>query len=316
MKKSLFLSLLLIGGIALAGCQKSDWEQEVSESKYPVAEQVCVDNGWEVTVDEEGADICLLGWRAIYLADMEENPENSNEWGVTSLELGDLINIMENNFPKAYTFTKYNMATNESEGEGRHVYTLDELGFLTPEYSNIVDREVTSSGIEDGMIYTMVKATLDDGKQIDVLYIVDPVTFNFVAANIEDGDITTNYQFTYFVESLTYADLEEIAKSYFPASSTYTITDLATEETTEKENLYHEDTPHNLVNITPDFAPIKEQTLLSSAIEDGMIYTNFDVVYDNGTTGNVLYINNPESLLFVAATVESEGISVNYQFSY
>ena len=232
------------------------------------------------------------------------------------MDLEGLINIMENNFPKAYTFTKYNMATNKSEGEGTHVYTLDELGFLTPEYSNIVDREVTSSGIEDDMIYTMVKATLDDGKQIDVLYIVDPVTFNFVAANIEDGDITTNYQFTYFVESLTYADLEEIAKSYFPASSTYTITDLATEETTEKENLYHEDTPHNLVNITPDFAPIKEQTLLSSAIEDGMIYTNFDVVYDNGTTGNVLYINNPESLLFVAATVESEGMSVNYQFEY
>ena len=316
MKKSLFLSLLLIGGIALAGCQKSDWEPEVSESKYPVAEQVCVDNGWVVTVDEEGADICLLGERAIYLADMEENPENSNESGKTSLELGDLINIMENNFPKAYTFTKYNMATNESEGEGTHVYTLDELGFLTPEYSNIVDREVISSGIEDDMIYTLVKATLDDGKQIDVLYIVDPITFNFVAANIEDGDIITNYQFTYFVESLTYADLEEIAKSYFPASSTYTITDLATEETTEKENLYHEDTPHNLVNITPDFAPIKEQTLLSSAIEDGMIYTNFDVVYDNGTTGNVLYINNPESLLFVAATVESEGMSVNYQFAY
>jgi hypothetical protein len=47
-----------------------------------------------------------------------------------------------------------------------------------------------------------------------------------------------------------------------------------------------------------------------------MIYTNFDVVYDNGTTGNVLYINDPVTLNFVAATVESEGMSVNYQFSY
>ena len=238
------------------------------------------------------------------------------ETAKTSLDLGELINIMENNFPKAYDYSVFNMTDNLIGEEGRHVYTLDELGFLTPEYSNIVDREITSSGIEDGMIYTMVKATLDDGKQIDVLYIVDPVTFNFVAASVEDGDITTNYQFTYFVESLTYEDLEEIAKSYFPTSSTYTVTDLATEETTEKENLYHEDTPHNLVNITPDFAPIKEQKLLSSGIEDGMIYTNFDVVYDNGTTGNVLYINNPESLLFVAATVESEGMSVNYQFAY
>ena len=315
MKKSLFLSLLLIGGIALTWCQKSDWEPEASESKYPVAEQVCLDNGWEVTVDEEGKDICLLWGRAIYLADMEENPEDSNEPAVTSLSLEELMNIMENNFPKAYDYSITNISTNENK-KWTHVYTSDELGFLTPEYSNIVDREITSSGIEDDMIYTLVKATLDDGKQIDVLYIVDPVTFKFVAANIEDGDVMTNYQFTYFVESLTYEDLEEIAKSYFPASSTYTITDLATEETTNKENLYHEDTPHNLVNITPDFAPIKEQTLLSSAIEDGMIYTNFDVVYDNGTTGNVLYINNPETLNFVAATVESEGMSVNYQFAY
>ena len=203
------------------------------------------------------------------------------------------------------------------QGSGRHVYNRMELGYLTPEYSNITDREVTSSGIEDGMIYTTVKATLDDGKQIDILYIVNPETLDFVAASIEDGDITTNYQFSYDnIESLTYEDLEGIAEMNFPTSSTYTVVDLATEETTNKENLYHEDTPHNLVNITPDFAPIKEQTLLSSAIEDGMIYTNFDVTFDNDTTGNVLYINDPETLNFVAATVENEGMSVNYQFAY
>ena len=72
-----------------------------------------------------------------------------------------------------------------------------ELGYLTPENTKMIDREVTSSGIEDGMIYTMVKATLDDERQIDVLYIVNPETLDFVAANIEDGDITTNYQFSY-----------------------------------------------------------------------------------------------------------------------
>ena len=279
MKKSLFLWLLLIGSITLVWCQKSDWEQKVSQ--YPVAEQVCLDNGWEVTVDEEWKDICLLGGRAIYLADMEEHPEDvSAEWAKTSLDLGELIGLIENHFPKSYTFTKFNMTTNESEGSGKHIYNRMELGYLTPEYSNITDREVTSSGIED-------------------------------------GDITTNYQFSYDnIESLTYEDLEGIAEMNFPTSSTYTIVDLATEETTNKENLYHEDTPHNLVNITPDFAPIKEQTLLSSAIEDGMIYTNFDVTFDNDTTGNVLYINDPETLNFVAATVESEGMSVNYQFAY
>jgi len=251
------------------------------------------------------------------------NEENVGETPVVetaqkqSLDLGELIGLIENHFPKSYEYSVFNMTDNLIEDEWRHVYNRMELGYLTPEYSNIIDREVTSSGIEDGMIYTMVKSTLDDDRQIDVLYIVNPETLDFVAASVEDGDITTNYQFSYDnIESLTYEDLEEIAEMNFPTSSSYTIVDLATEQTTNKENLYHEDTLHKLVNITPDFAPIKEHTLLSSAIEDGMIYTNFDVVYDNDTTGNVLYINDPETLNFIAATVESEGMSVNYQFAY
>ncbi len=315
MKKSLFLSLLLIGGIALTGCQKSDWEQEVSQ--YPVAEQVCLDNGWEVTVDEEWKDICLLGGRAIYLADMEENPEVPAEWAKTSLDMGELIWLIETHFPKSYTYTKYNNATNESEGEWRYVYDRMEVGFLTPENHHMVDREVTSSGIEDGMIYTEVKGTMDDGRTINVLYVVDPETLNFVAANVEDGDITTNYQFSYDnIESLTYEDLEGIAENNFPSESTYTVVDLATEATTTGENVYMEDTPHNLVNITPAFPATTSQELLSSGIEDGMIYTLLDVSYENGTTGNVLYINDPETLNFVAATVNNEGISTNYQFVY
>ena len=315
MKKSLFLSLLLIGGIALTGCQKSDWEQEVSQ--YPVAQQVCLDNGWEVTVDEEWKDICLLGGRAIYLADMEENPEVPAEWAKTSLDMGELIWLIETHFPKSYTYTKYNNATNESEGEWKYVYDRMELGFLTPENHHMVDREVTSSGIEDGMIYTEVKGTMDDGRTINVLYVVDPETLNFVAANVEDGDITTNYQFSYDnIESLTYEDLEGIAENNFPSESTYTVVDLATEATTTGENVYMEDTPHNLVNITPAFPATTSQELLSSGIEDGMIYTLLDVSYENGTTGNVLYINDPETLNFVAATVDNAGISTNYQFVY
>ncbi len=315
MKKSLFLWLLLIGSITLVWCQKSNWEPEVSQ--YPVAEQVCLDNGWEVTVDEEWKDICLLGGRAIYLADMEENPEVPAEWAKTSLDMGELIWLIETHFPKSYTYTKYNNATNESEGEWKYVYDRMELGFLTPENHHMVDREVTSSGIEDGMIYTEVKGTMDDGRTINVLYVVDPETLNFVAANVEDGDITTNYQFSYDnIESLTYEDLEGIAENNFPSESTYTVVDLATEATTTGENVYMEDTPHNLVNITPAFPATTSQELLSSGIEDGMIYTLLDVSYENGTTGNVLYINDPETLNFVAATVESEGISTNYQFVY
>ena len=42
-------------------------------------EQVCIDNGWEVTTDDEWTPICLLWDRWINLADMEEHPENNNE---------------------------------------------------------------------------------------------------------------------------------------------------------------------------------------------------------------------------------------------
>ena len=104
----------------------------------------------------------------------------------------------------------------------------------------------------------------------------------------------------------------------FPTSSTYTIYHPETEETFTGENLYMEDTPHNLTNITPHFGTIVEENLLSSGIEDGMIYTNFDVTFDDGANANVLYINNPESLNFVAATVQlsGENPSTNYQFNY
>jgi hypothetical protein len=47
------------------------------------------------------------------------------------------------------------------------------------------------------MIYTDTKVTLQDDTEVEVLYINDPVTLNFVAANVENGDETTNYQFVY-----------------------------------------------------------------------------------------------------------------------
>jgi hypothetical protein len=54
-----------------------------------------------------------------------------------------------------------------------------------------------------------MKATMEDGHEFEVLYINDPETLNFVAANIEDENITTNYQFSYEDNtSLTYSDLE------------------------------------------------------------------------------------------------------------
>ena len=144
----------------------------------------------------------LAAWTLVLTGcNKTENVDEVNETPVveastTSLDLGGLISITENNFPKSYTFTKYNMATNESEGEGRHVYNGVELGFLTPEYSNIVDREVTSSGIEDGMIYTMVDGKLGD-ESVSILYINDPDTLRYAFATVYRESETTLYTFSY-----------------------------------------------------------------------------------------------------------------------
>ena len=233
------------------------------------------------------------------------------------LAMWDLIKIIETHFPKAYNYSKFDIAKNESLWDDLHIYSRMEVGYLTPENEHMIDRVVTSSGMQDDMIYNTMKATMDDGRTIDVVYVINPETLDFVAANVEDGDIVTNYQFIYDdVTALRLVDLESDAESNFPLSYTYTNVDLATEESTTWDFLYHEDTPNNLANITPDFAPISESKFLSSGIEDGMIYTNFDVVFEDWTTGNVLYINDPETLNFVAATVESQGHSINYQYAY
>lgn len=234
----------------------------------------------------------------------------------TSLDLGELIGLIENHFPKSYEYSQFSIADNLIGEEGNHVYNKSERGYILPEY-HMADREVVSSWIEDGMIKTLVNATTDDGKQIDITFVVNPETLDFVAANVVDGDLITNYQFNYDnITSLSLADIEFIAETDFPTSSTYTKVVIETEESNTWVVVYPEDNPHNLANITPDFPKIDNAKLLSSGIEDGMIYTNFDVEFDNGTTGNVLYINNPETLDFVATTVESQGYYINYQYVY
>jgi hypothetical protein len=61
----------------------------------------------------------------------------------------------------------------------------------------MASREVLSSAIEDGMIYTNTKVTLQDDTEVNILYIVNPETLDFVAANVENGNEITNYQFVY-----------------------------------------------------------------------------------------------------------------------
>ncbi len=235
----------------------------------------------------------------------------------TSLDMWGIISATENHFPKSYTYSKYDFVKSENLWEGSHVYNRMDLWYLTPESEYITDREILSSWIEDWMIYTLMKATMKDGHEFEVLYINDPETLNFVAANIEDENITTNYQFSYEDNtSLTYSDLEWIAEKDFPTSGTYSKYDRTTEVVTTWDVVFPAAAENNITNITPDFPAVKEHTQESSWIEDWMIYTLVDVVFDDDSTWNILYINDPVTLNFVATTVEKWNYSINYQFTY
>lgn len=116
---------------------------------------------------------------------------------VTSLTEKKLDKLTETHFPKWYTYTVYNEDTEETH-TWEYTYPEDlDHSLLLPIHATMASREVRSSGIEDDMIYTDTKVTLQDDTEVDVLYIVNPETLDFVAANVENGSETTNYQFFY-----------------------------------------------------------------------------------------------------------------------
>jgi len=167
MKKSMFMLFGLMTMAFLVGCTT-----KTPEAETPVEENV-------VEVEEENLDVELPEWTKTSLTDEEL------EW------------LTETNFPKWYTYTVYNMETEQSD-KWEYTYPEDiSHTLLLPIHATMASREVTSSWIEDGMIYTLTKVTLQDDTEVEILYINDPVTLNFVAANVENGNETTNYQFVY-----------------------------------------------------------------------------------------------------------------------
>lgn len=119
------------------------------------------------------------------------------EWAKTALTDEELEEIIDTHFPKWYDFSVYNTET-EVVTDWSYTYPEDlDHSLLLPIHATMASREILSSGIEDGMIYTDTKVTLQDGTEVSVLYIVNPETLDFVAANVENGNEITNYQFVY-----------------------------------------------------------------------------------------------------------------------
>lgn len=205
--KTLWLiTVFAMWALVLAGCNKTE-ETISQEEPLNDAAQFCIDN-WgkhEIVTSETAVygECTLPDWTVCEEWDYyewrcpEQEPSLSAD-AKTSLTLEELEGIEEANFPKSYTYSTFNIAENQSEDEWEYTYPDDiSHTLLIPEHATMASREVISSWIEDGMIYTMTKVTLQDGTVLNVLYIVDPETLNFVAASVENGDISTNYQFAY-----------------------------------------------------------------------------------------------------------------------
>jgi len=217
MKRFSLLWLLLIGSFALVWCENS--VLDVSQSEYPVIDQttnnswVTINNNtwevfdnntwetienntWETIINDESSS-CKLWTRRINMDDEENTEWDSEETEITPLTIDDLDRITKDHFPKYYTFSNFNAVEDLVWDSGKVTYPNDSDSLLIPEYATMVSKQIVDSGFDEGMYYTHVKITLQDGSIIKVLYIVNSETLEFVAATVENWDNTTNYQFYY-----------------------------------------------------------------------------------------------------------------------
>ena len=202
------IGLLVAWVVVLPGCNNNPSSEEVlneevvNEEVVNEAREYCIDNGWTheiVTSDTAVYGECTLPDGTV-CEEWEyfngECPANLvNEYTLTN---EDLDAIDEKNFPTSYTYETYNMVTEGFLGSWEFVYPEDfSHTILIPIHATMANREIISSGIQDGMIYVDTKVTLQDDTEVNVLYVVNPDTMQYVAANVENWDITTNYQFSY-----------------------------------------------------------------------------------------------------------------------
>ena len=178
MKKNLALMLGLASVVLLAGC----WQQNVgnsgSDGNNPDVQEPDVSINGEVNGEISG----------------EELAQNHPEWVATSLTVEDLERIEETMPPLSYVYETYDMQAQAMVNSGSYnVAEGEEPVFMIPEYATMANREVTSSGIEDDMIYTMTKITLQDDTELSVLYVNEPDTLFCRAISVQNGDQTTLY---------------------------------------------------------------------------------------------------------------------------
>jgi len=166
MKKGLSILLGLMTIVLIAGCGSKN-------------EDTNNENAWANTVTSNT---------------VSNNEVSHPEWVATSLTNEDIERIEETMLPLSYSYETWDSEAQAITDSGE--YNAEEWKnnkLEIPEYKTMKSREVISSGIEDDMIYTITKITLEDGTELDVLYVNEPDTLFCRAISVQNGLKSTLY---------------------------------------------------------------------------------------------------------------------------
>jgi len=174
--KNLIVMLCLIATVLLTGCGNKNIENP-DINKFE-SNNITVDNN-EIATENEN--------------DVTETPIDPQR-AKTSLTEEDLNNIEQTLAPIAYEYETWDSEA-ESIVNSWHFNTTEggSNSLFIPEYTTMTNREIVSSWIDDGMIYTMTKITLQDGTELNVLYINEADSLLCRAISVENWNQTTLY---------------------------------------------------------------------------------------------------------------------------
>ena len=117
------------------------------------------------------------------------------QWSL-SLTMDELDVLEEKLFPVSYVYTTYQNDGGNISGTGEYVYLADDE-YLLPVEEHIVSKEMSSSEVNNAMVYSTIDAKLDDGSEVSILYINDPETLKYSFATVYAENETTLYTFSY-----------------------------------------------------------------------------------------------------------------------
>ena len=113
--------------------------------------------------------------------------------------------------------------------------------------------------------------------------------------------------------SLSEEDFVSIDKEKLPESYSYQVYQADSNDSVASWDFVY---PSRGQWLLPEYEDISSKRIISSDIENWLIYTVTEVIFKDGSTGMVSYINDPVSLKYLAAVVENSGSVVLYNFSY